>query len=277
VQCAGLNLLHEPDIFVAAPERLQPEPMAEAGIREVLMAEQDGHALPGTASVEHYIRVRDVIDEWASLQRWQRIPGLRTVANRLNGRLIKSGPAPTIKDLASFRVIRLGQNTRPGIPGRPPPFSESGRDPAQLVLKFWLATRRPPGGPADSGTDAGSVAGHRLAELSGLNPLDEPDDRGTVPAGRVQPEPVTELNPGRVLLGEQDGYALPCSPADNDHLGRRGRAQKTIVRDWIPRLGTVADGLDGHTGKPCLPRLSDKSKGLRIIALGQQLRLAARR
>jgi hypothetical protein len=49
------------------------------------------------------------------------------------------------------------------------------------------------------------------------------------------------------------------------------------VREWGPRLRTVTDGLDGHGGKPGLSRLLDESKGLGIIALSQQLRLAARR
>jgi hypothetical protein len=107
MQCACVNLLHEPDIFVAVPERLQPESMAEANVREVLMAEQNCHTLTGAVPVEGYFCVRDVIDERPRRQWWQHSPGLCTVANRLDGRLLGSGPSTMIKDLASLRVSLL--------------------------------------------------------------------------------------------------------------------------------------------------------------------------
>ncbi len=240
------------------------------------MAEQNSHTLICTASVKGYFRVRDVIDEQARLPWWQRSPRLRAVANRPDGRLIESGPATMVKDLASMRVFLFRQNTRLGASCRLPPFNESGRNPGELMLKFWLATWSPPWGPGDSSTVAAPV-GDRLAQRPRLYLLDEPDGCFTVPAGNVQLEPMTELNFGKVLLREQHGHTLSCPAADNDHLGSRSGAQEAIVRNWIPRLRTVANGIDGHTGKPCLPRLRNESKGLGIITLGQQLRFAARR
>lgn len=56
-------------------------------------------------------------------------------------------------------------------------------------------------------------------------------------------------------MREQHGHTLPRPAADNDHFGIRSGAQKAVVREWVPRLRTVTDGLDGHAGKPGLPRL----------------------
>ena len=92
---------------MAVPEWLQPESMAEANVREVLMAEQNCHTLTGAVPVKGYFCVRDVIDERARREWWQHSPGLCTVANCLNGRLIESGPSTMVKDLASLRVSLL--------------------------------------------------------------------------------------------------------------------------------------------------------------------------
>jgi hypothetical protein len=51
--------------------------------------------------------VSHVIDEPPRRQWWQHSPGLCTVANRLDGRLIESGPSTMVKDLASLRVSLL--------------------------------------------------------------------------------------------------------------------------------------------------------------------------
>jgi hypothetical protein len=107
MQCACVNLLHEPDIFVAVPERLQPESMAEANVREVLMAEQNCHTLTGAVPVKGHFCVSHVIDEPPRRQWWQHSPGLCTL--RTAWMVVSSSPVhpPMVKDLASLRVSLL--------------------------------------------------------------------------------------------------------------------------------------------------------------------------
>lgn len=143
MQCACVNLFHEPDIFVAVPERLQPESMAEANVREVLMAEQNCHTLTGAVPVKGHFCVSHVIDE----------PPRRHNGGSTAPGCARCGPP----GWSSHRVrsIHHGQGScelaripaplaraarHPHVAATP---QRSGRNPGALMLKLWLATGSP--------------------------------------------------------------------------------------------------------------------------------------
>ena len=260
---------------MAFPEGLQREAMAETNTGKVLVAEQDRHPPPRAAPIKDHFCIRDTANERVRLHWRQRRPRLRTAANRLNGRPVKSRPAPMVKDLAGFRVCALCQHTRSAGVCRPPPVTESGFDSRTLMLKLWVTGGSPARRPGDPAAVFARVAVHHLAQRARLNSLYEPDGRRTAPTGSLWLKPVTELDLREARAREQNRHPPPGATAHNDHFGVRGGAQEVIMRERIPGLRAVPYRLDGHRSNPGLTWLGDESSGFGVITFGQQLWLTA--
>ena len=115
--------------------------MAEPDAGKVPMGEQDRDTPSVPAAGDGYLGVGDAVDKRVGLQWRQRVAGLCSVADRLDGGRVEPRPPTVAKDVTGLCVCLLGQDARLARSGRPPPLPEGGGNLGALPLKLWIAVR----------------------------------------------------------------------------------------------------------------------------------------
>jgi hypothetical protein len=112
--------------------------MTQANVRERSVGEQNRHTPRWAIPVNDHVGVRHAPDERLCPKRGEWVTRQRAVTDRLDGEVIKTGPATMVKDFAGFRVSALSQAA--GLSGALlyPALTESGLDRRPLLFKLRI-------------------------------------------------------------------------------------------------------------------------------------------